>query len=71
MNWLVIVGVVLSLIGLGGLILSMIRAARIKRDGGEGPEVQAKFQKLIALNMGSLFLSVIGLMCVVFAVILM
>ncbi len=70
MEFLVIIGVIISCVGLVGLLICIIKAAKAKREGGTQEEMQAKLQPLIPLNLGSLFLSIIGLMCVVFGVIL-
>lgn len=70
MQYLVGAGAVVSILGLIGLVICMIRAARIRREGGSEDEIRAKFQGLVALNMGALFLSVIGLMMVVVGVLL-
>ncbi len=70
MNWLVLIGVLLAFAGLAGLGLSVFRALQIKRSGKTVEEAQAAFQRLIALNLGSLFVSVIGLACLVFALVL-
>ena len=70
MEILVYAGVLISLIGLAGLIWCIVVAARIKKSGLPQEEIQGKFQRLVAMNMGSLFLSVVGLMCVVVGIIL-
>lgn len=70
MEILVYIGAALGVLGLIGLVICMIRAARIKQGGMEEAEIQAAFQRLAALNMGALFLSVIGLMCIVMGMLL-
>lgn len=67
---LIPIGAVISLIGLAGLVVCIFRAAKIRKSGGTSDEVTAKFQSLVALNMGSLFVSVIGLICVVIGILL-
>lgn len=64
MEWLVWVGTAISLVGLAGLILSIIRVARLKKQGLPDEELRGAVQKVMPLNLGSLFLSVIGLMVV-------
>ncbi|CUJ12775.1 hypothetical protein [Cognatishimia activa] len=64
MEWLIWVGTAISLVGLAGLILSIIRVARLKKQQLADEELRAAVQKVMPLNLGSLFLSVIGLMVV-------
>lgn len=64
MEWLVWIGTAISLVGLAGLILSIIRVARLKKQGLSDDDLRAAVQKVMPLNLGSLFLSVIGLMVV-------
>lgn len=64
MEWLVWIGTAISLVGLAGLILSIIRVARLKKQNLPDEELRASVQKVMPLNLGSLFLSVIGLMTV-------
>lgn len=58
-------GVTISLIGLLGLIWSIIRVNRARRANLDDEALRAAVQSAIPLNMGALFLSVIGLMLVV------
>ncbi len=64
MEWLIWVGTAISLVGLAGLILSIVRVARLKRQKLPDEELRGAVQKVMPLNLGSLFLSVIGLMVV-------
>lgn len=64
MEWLVWVGTAISLVGLAGLILSIIKVAGLKKKDLPDEELRAAVQKVMPLNLGSLFLSVIGLMTV-------
>ncbi|MEP2533819.1 hypothetical protein [Shimia sp.] len=68
MEWLVWAGAVLSVIGLIGLILSIIKASQARRKGLSDEELRAAIQKIMPLNMGALFLSVIGLMVVILGI---
>ncbi len=70
MEWLIIVGAIISLFGLIGLLICIVRAMRIRSDGGDPDEMRAKLQPLVALNFGAMALSIIGLMCVVIGVLL-
>ncbi|MBO9397211.1 MULTISPECIES: hypothetical protein [unclassified Shimia] len=64
MQWMIWGGALLSLIGLLGLMLSIVKVAKAKRAGLSDEELRAAVQKVVPLNMGALFLSVIGLMVV-------
>lgn len=68
MEILIPAGAIISLIGLLGLVLCIVKAVKAKREGGTQAEMQAKLEPLIPLNLGSLFLSVIGLMCVILGI---
>ena len=70
MELLVIIGAIISIIGLIGILVCILKASKAKREGGTQEEMQAKLEPLIPLNLGSLFLSIIGLICVVLGVIL-
>ncbi|GAA6162684.1 hypothetical protein NBRC116590_03880 [Pelagimonas sp. KU-00592-HH] len=65
MQWLVWGGALVSLIGLCGLILSIVKVAKARNAGLSDEELRVAVQKVMPLNLGSLFLSVIGLMLVI------
>ncbi len=67
---LVWIGAALAVAGLGGLIWCIIVAARAKREGLEGEAMEARLRRLVALNLGALAVSALGLMMVVMGVIL-
>jgi len=70
MEILIAAGAIISVVGLAGLLVCIFKAAKVKKDGGTEEEMQAKLEPLIPLNLGSLFLSIIGLICVILGVIL-
>ncbi|MDV4145475.1 MULTISPECIES: hypothetical protein [Shimia] len=70
MEWLVWGGATVSLVGLCGLVLSIVRVARARKAGLSDEELRAAVQKVMPLNLGSLFLSVIGLMLVILGIFL-
>lgn len=70
MDILVAAGAIISVVGLIGLLICIFKAALAKRQGGTQEEMQAKLEPLIPLNLGSLFLSIIGLICVILGIIL-
>lgn len=63
-------GAVVSVAGLVGLIWCIFRVAAAKRAGLPDEALRAEIQKVVPINLGALFLSVIGLMMVVVGVFL-
>lgn len=70
MEFLIWGGAAVSLVGLGGLIWCILLAMKARRSGLDDGAMRARLQKIVALNMGALFISVIGLMMVVVGVLL-
>ena len=70
MELLIWVGAGLSIVGIAGIILSVIQVRAAKATAKDDEELRARIQKAMPLNLGAFFLSVIGLMCVVVGVIL-
>ncbi len=63
-------GAVVTLLGLAGLIWCILKVQRARRAGLDDDAMKAQLQKVVALNMGALFLSVVGLMMVVVGILL-
>lgn len=61
---LVWAGAALSVVGLAGLIWSVVRVASAKRQKLADEDLRAVIQGVLPYNLGALFLSVIGLMLV-------
>jgi len=70
MENLIWIGAVVTLVGLAGLIWCILSVQRARRDGLDDDAMKERLQKVVALNMGALFLSVIGLMMVVVGILL-
>ncbi len=70
MDGLIWSGAAVSLLGLLGLVLSIIRVQRARKAGLSDDELRLAVQKVLPLNLGSLFLSVIGLMMVIVGIFL-
>ena len=70
MGWLIWGGALVSLIGLAGLIASIFKVAGARKAGLSDEDLRAAVQKVVPLNMGALFLSVIGLMMVILGIFL-
>lgn len=63
-------GTLISLAGLVGLVMCIIYVARARKAQLAEQDMRALLQKALPLNMGALFLSVIGLMLVVLGIFL-
>jgi hypothetical protein len=63
-------GTALSLLGLVGLVYCIIRVSRAKRAQLSDEQMRALLKQVVPLNMGALFLSVIGLMLVIVGIFL-
>lgn len=68
MQWLIIIGATLSLIGLAGLVASAIKVIHAKRQNLDDATLRARVQKAMALNMAALALSVLGLMSIIMGI---
>lgn len=63
-------GTCLSLLGLLGLIYCIARVSRAKRAGLDDDAMREELKRVVPLNLGALFLSVIGLMIVIVGIFL-
>ena len=70
MDILIWLGACLTLGGLALLIWCILRLLRVRRSGLDDAATRHALQKLVPLNTGALFLSVIGLMLVVLGILL-
>lgn len=70
MQILIWIGTLVTLLGVAGLVWCVVSVARARRAGLDDASMKARLQKVVALNMGALFLSVIGLMMVVVGILL-
>ncbi|MFK7880631.1 hypothetical protein [Roseobacter sp.] len=70
LDYLIWGGAFLSLIGLLGLMWCIIYVARARRAKLSDDAMRAKLQKALPMNLGALFLSVIGLMLVILGIFL-
>lgn len=61
-------GVALSVAGLAGLVWCILRVTRARRAKLPDDELRAVLQRVLPLNLGALFLSVIGLMLVMLGI---
>ena len=70
MTLLIMIGAGLSLVGVGGLILCILLALKARKMGLSEADMRQKLQKIVALNLGALAISAVGLMMVVFSIFL-
>ncbi|MCA8882598.1 MAG: hypothetical protein KDA50_02405 [Rhodobacteraceae bacterium] len=70
MEVLIWIGAAISLLGLAGLIACIVMATRAKRAGLADAELRDRLKRVVALNMGALMVSAIGLMCVIAGIML-
>ena len=63
-------GALVTLLGLCGLIYCVVSVAQAKKKNLSEEDMKSHLQKIVALNMGALFLSVVGLMMVVVGILL-
>lgn len=70
MQGLIWSGAAISLIGLGGIVYSIIAVARAKRAGLTDDQMRARIGRILPINLGALFLSTIGLMMVILGIFL-
>ncbi|MBV7378059.1 hypothetical protein [Maritimibacter dapengensis] len=70
MEILIYIGVLISVIGLIGLILSALRVVRAKRAGLDDDGLRDAVRRAMVLNFGALMLSAFGLILVIVGVIL-
>lgn len=67
MTALIWFGVALALLGLFGIIYSVLMIVKARRSGLNDADMRAALAKVIPVNMGALMVSVLGLIMVVIA----
>ena len=70
MEWLIWIGAIVSLIGLGGLIWCIMIMLRARKANLPEDQMRAQLARVMPLNMGALLLSAMGLMMVVVGILL-
>lgn len=65
MDWLVWAGAGVTLLGVAMLFYCIIRVMRARRAGLDDEALKARLQSVVALNLGALAVSAIGLMLVI------
>lgn len=70
MGALIWIGAGLTMLGVLGLLACVWLAIRAKRSGQSDEAVKTALEKVVALNLGALLLSGLGLMAVIVGIIL-
>jgi len=70
MEYLIWAGAVVSLVGLLGIIWGIIKVLSARRAGLSDEQLRARLAPMVALNLGAMFVSVLGLMMVVVGILL-
>ncbi len=70
MQSLIWIGAAVTLLGLAGLIWCILKVQGARRKGLPDDALKTELQKVVALNLGALLLSAIGLMMVVVGILL-
>ncbi|WP_135501972.1 hypothetical protein [Roseovarius aestuariivivens] len=68
MENLVWIGAAVTVAGLALLIWCILRVARARKSGLDEEAMRAELRRVVPMNTGALFLSVIGLMLVVLGI---
>lgn len=68
MEIIVWIGAALSLLGVCGIIYSIVAVARAKRANLPDEELRARISAVLPINLGALLVSMIGLMAVIIGV---
>ena len=64
MSGIVLTGAALSLLGIIGLMLCIAKVVKAKKRSHSDEEMRAELAVVMPINLGSLFLSAVGLMTV-------
>ncbi|MDE0765032.1 MAG: hypothetical protein OSB15_03035 [Amylibacter sp.] len=67
---MVIIGAIVTLLGLAGLIFCIIKAFKARNAGLKGEELSDQLKSLVAVNLISFLLSAIGLGLVIVGILL-
>ncbi len=70
MEIVVWIGAALSVIGLVGIVYSIVAVAKAKRANLSDEDLRARVSKILPINLVAMFVSMIGLMAVVVGVML-
>jgi hypothetical protein len=67
-DWMLWIGVAVTLVGVVGLVASGVYALRLRKAGLDEAAMREKLRRGVLLNMAALFSSVLGLMLVILGI---
>jgi hypothetical protein len=70
MEAMIWIGALLALLGLGGVLWSIVLVVRARRAGLDDAALRGRIQRALPVNIGAFLLSMLGLMLVVVGVLL-
>ena len=70
MTWLIWTGACIGAVGLAGIVVSIVMIARAKRMAPDDAALKLRLQSILPVNLGALFVAVIGLMTMVVGIML-
>lgn len=70
MEWLIYIGAAMALAGFVTLVWCILRVVKDRRAGLSDEELRGRLQSVVALNLGALLLSALGLMMIVVGLLL-
>jgi hypothetical protein len=70
MDYVIWLGAALSMIGILGLLWCVVLALQAHKSGLPDDQMKARLQHIVALNLGALAISALGLMAVIMGIIL-
>jgi len=70
MEWMVWIGAGMTFVGIALLAWCVVIAVQAKRAGLDGTEMELRLRGLVALNLGAVAISALGLMLVVVGIFL-
>ncbi|EKX55858.1 hypothetical protein V6Z72_18705 [Cereibacter sphaeroides] len=70
MEWMIWIGALISLAGVGGLVWCIWLALQARQSGLDDAAMRERLQRVVVLNVAALGVSALGLMCVVMGILL-
>ena len=70
MNWLIIIGTIITTVGIAGLGYCIKTAMVLRSKDMEESEVTVQLQRLVPINLASVCISTIGLMVIITSILI-
>ena len=70
MNWLIIIGTIITTVGIAGLGYCIKTAMVLRSQDMEDGEVTVQLQRLVPINLASVCISTIGLMVIITSILI-